>query len=172
VNVSDHEPPLITPPPSLVNISVEPGIAGADSAGVLGKLVYSDNCGIQSVSNDAPALYPHGTTVVTWTVSDIHGNGSTAVQTVQVTEDPSRVDHQANSKLLAYPNPVGGKLHIRSDSPMQSVKLYSISGSMMSSTDAVGSSEFMLDVSDMPKGLYLLLVNTGERSVVQKIEVR
>ncbi len=40
----------------------------------------SDNCGVASVSNDyngttdASDTYPVGTTTVTWTVTDIHGN--------------------------------------------------------------------------------------------------
>src|SRR3569833_2600978 len=44
------------------------------------------NCGVHSVSNDHPSSsYPVGTTTVTWTVTDVHGNTNTATQTVTVT---------------------------------------------------------------------------------------
>ena len=46
--------------------------------------VTSDNCGVLSVTNDAPATFPVGITTVTWTVNDIHGNSNTCQQTVTV----------------------------------------------------------------------------------------
>jgi hypothetical protein len=38
------------------------------------------------VTNNAPALFPLGTTPVTWTVKDASGNSATATQTVTITE--------------------------------------------------------------------------------------
>jgi hypothetical protein len=51
---------------------------------VLGSPVTADNCSVASVTNDAPAVYPLGTTVVTWTVTDGSGNTAAGVQTVTV----------------------------------------------------------------------------------------
>lgn len=52
---------------------------------VLTPPVTSDNCGVASVSNNHPSTtYPLGVTLVTWTVTDIHGNASTAEQKVTV----------------------------------------------------------------------------------------
>ncbi len=39
------------------------------------------------VNNHASNIYPVGTTTVTWTVTDIHGNQSTATQTITVTDN-------------------------------------------------------------------------------------
>jgi hypothetical protein len=53
----------------------------------------NDNCGVASISNDitgtsdATATYPVGTTTVTWTVTDIHGNTNTCTQDITVTDD-------------------------------------------------------------------------------------
>lgn len=83
VTVSDNEAPSITAPASITTNTD----TGSDKATVsLGTATASDNCGVQSVTNDAPAQFPLGTTTVTWTVTDIHGNTSTATQTVTVVD--------------------------------------------------------------------------------------
>ncbi|MDF1573651.1 MAG: HYR domain-containing protein, partial [Bacteroidales bacterium] len=52
-----------------------------------------DNCGVATVLNDyngtadASGTYPVGTTTVTWTVTDIHGNTNTCTQDITVTDD-------------------------------------------------------------------------------------
>ena len=55
---------------------------------VLGTPITSDNCGLADVSNDAPPVFPAGTTVVTWTVTDNAGNSSTASQNVTINAVP------------------------------------------------------------------------------------
>ena len=57
----------------------------------LGNPITGDNCGVASTINDAPATFPVGTTTVTWTVTDIHGNTATCTQDVTVNdnEDPT-----------------------------------------------------------------------------------
>lgn len=80
VTVTDNEAPVITAP-------ADKEISGYCSpvSVSLGTPVTHDNCGVALVSNDAPALFPVGTTIVTWTVTDIHGNAATATQRVTIT---------------------------------------------------------------------------------------
>lgn len=61
--------------------------AGSCSATVtLGQPESSDNCGVQTVTHDqGDDIFPVGETIVTWTVTDIHGNEATATQKVTVT---------------------------------------------------------------------------------------
>ncbi|HAH22727.1 MAG TPA: hypothetical protein DCL77_03005, partial [Prolixibacteraceae bacterium] len=48
----------------------------------------ADNCGILSVTNDHPSTtYPIGTTIVTWTATDIHGNINACEQNVTVADN-------------------------------------------------------------------------------------
>ncbi|HEX6916287.1 MAG TPA: HYR domain-containing protein [Chitinophagaceae bacterium] len=90
VIVTDNENPSITAP-ATVSVNNDPGVCSATVAG-LGSPVTGDNCGVASVTNDHPsAVYPVGTTVVTWTVTDIHGNSSTATQNVVVTDNEQPV---------------------------------------------------------------------------------
>lgn len=80
VIISDTVKPTITAP---ANISAAAYRGACDGSGVsLGTPVTADNCGVATVTNDAPATFPEGTTTVTWTVTDIHGNTATATQTV------------------------------------------------------------------------------------------
>jgi len=81
VTVVDNEAPVITCPESLVLCDTEPV--------VLGQATATDNCGIQSITNNAPATFPVGITNVTWTALDIHGNTSTCIQTVTIIAHPT-----------------------------------------------------------------------------------
>ena len=85
VVVTDTEKPTITAP-AMVSVVNIPGTCAASVN--LGTPVTGDNCGVATVTNNAPALFPVGTTVVTWTVTDIHGNVTdTATQTVVVIDN-------------------------------------------------------------------------------------
>ncbi len=84
VTVFDNEKPTITAPAS-ISVNNDAGICGAVVA--LGTPVTGDNCGVASFINNALAVYPVGTTTVTWTVTDIYGNSQTATQSVTVSDN-------------------------------------------------------------------------------------
>jgi hypothetical protein len=57
----------------------------------------SDNCGVATITNNAPASFPVGTNIVTWTVRDSAGNTATCNQTVIVTDtQPPQIVCAAN----------------------------------------------------------------------------
>ncbi|MBI3136138.1 MAG: HYR domain-containing protein [Bacteroidetes bacterium] len=85
VVVTDNENPTITCPAD-VAVNNDPGLCTASSVS-LGTPTTNDNCGVATVTNDAPATFPVGTTTVTWTVTDIHGNSITCTQDVVVTDN-------------------------------------------------------------------------------------
>ena len=72
VTIVDSSAPIITPPADIISDSC---------VIVLGDPVVNDNC-TYTISNNAPATFPIGNTVVTWTVSDSSGNTSSATQNV------------------------------------------------------------------------------------------
>src|SRR4029079_4364736 len=85
VTVTDNEAPTITAA-APVSVNNDAGVCSASVT--LTAPTTADNCGVQSVSNDHPSSsYPVGTTTVTWTVTDVHGNTNTATQTVTVTDN-------------------------------------------------------------------------------------
>ena len=88
VVVEDSEVPTIVPP---ADITLSTDLGSCEAANVsLGNATTSDNCGVGSVTNDAPASFTVGTTQVTWTVVDAAGNTAAATQnvTIQDTQVP------------------------------------------------------------------------------------
>jgi hypothetical protein len=81
--VVDETAPTISAPPAVA--------AGTDAAScsasnvALGAPQTADNCSV-TVTNNAPAVFPVGTTTVTWTATDAAGNAATATQAVTVTD--------------------------------------------------------------------------------------
>ncbi|MDX1720318.1 MAG: HYR domain-containing protein, partial [Salegentibacter mishustinae] len=85
VTVEDNEAPTITAPPDLV---IDSDTGSCDATNVsLGSSTTNDNCGVDSVVNDAPASFPLGETTITWTVTDDAGNTATDTQTVTVEDN-------------------------------------------------------------------------------------
>ena len=88
VAVGDFEAPVAVCAPGVT----APTDEGECSATViLEEPAASDNCGIASVTNDAPESFPLGATTVTWTVTDDAGNETTCTQDVTVVDVESPV---------------------------------------------------------------------------------
>lgn len=86
ITVSDNQKPLIKAP-ATVSVVNNNGTCSAEISS-LGTPEVSDNCGIANITNNAPAIFPIGSTTVVWTVTDIHGNVSdTSHQTVIVIDN-------------------------------------------------------------------------------------
>ena len=85
VTVRDAEPPTITCPTNLV-VSTDAGQCFATGVNLGVPLAMNDNCGILTVTNNAPTQYPKGVTTVTWTAEDTSGNLRTCAQTVTVND--------------------------------------------------------------------------------------
>jgi hypothetical protein len=84
LTVVDAQPPVVTAP-AAITIAAPVGSCSV-SAPVLGTATATDNCaGVSSVSNNAPASFPVGTTLVTWTATDAAGNVGLSTQNVTVT---------------------------------------------------------------------------------------
>jgi len=102
VTVRDTLAPDLTPPPDLTLTCASTGGTSAD----IGTATVTDACdAAPAVSNDAPALFSTGDTLVTWTATDSAGNTASAVQTVSVVGDgPTQVDATATPDQLWPPN--------------------------------------------------------------------
>ena len=91
VTVSDNEQPVLAGMPSNITQSND---AGDCSAAVsFTAPTASDNCAIASFSGDAASgdTFPVGTTTVTYTATDIHGNSTTGSFQITVTDDEAPV---------------------------------------------------------------------------------
>ncbi|HJQ31504.1 MAG TPA: Ig-like domain-containing protein [Pyrinomonadaceae bacterium] len=108
VTVNDNTPPTITAPANIVtnapanscSVSLDPGTP-----------TVGDNCpgatyaGARSDMQPLNAPYPVGTTTITWTATDAHGNSATATQTVTVKDvTPPTITLTTGTIELAPPN--------------------------------------------------------------------
>ena len=84
VTVIDNQNPTITCP-STVNVNADAGLCSASGVS-LGTPVAADNCTSVIITNNAPTIFPLGTTMVTWTVTDGAGRTTSCNQTVNVAD--------------------------------------------------------------------------------------
>ncbi len=90
VTVLDEENPTLEPS---ADITEGATAASCNSVITVPAPATADNCQVASVTNDqngtsdASGVYELGTTIVTWTVTDIHGNEASASQSITVTVD-------------------------------------------------------------------------------------
>ena len=87
ITVADVIPPSIICPPDITTGNSDDG---RNTMVIVDMPITSDNCGVQSVmnsynnTNDASDDYPVGTTVITWTATDLSGNTATCNMSVIV----------------------------------------------------------------------------------------
>jgi hypothetical protein len=87
VTVEDTTPPALTNVPAPVTIEQEELGGTSFPMASFGSPTATDICDVAPVTtHDAPAVYPLGTTTVTFTATDASGNSSTATSTVTVVD--------------------------------------------------------------------------------------
>ncbi|TBV25653.1 hypothetical protein DMZ43_12005 [Meridianimaribacter sp. CL38] len=84
ITVNDVTPPTITCPGD-ITVNADTGLCTASGVS-LGTPTVDDNCGV-GYSNDAPAIFPLGQTIVTWTANDGYSNSTTCTQIVTVVDN-------------------------------------------------------------------------------------
>ncbi|NCI48283.1 HYR domain-containing protein, partial [Sediminibacterium roseum] len=177
ITVVDDLPPTITAPADVTVSAVNCGSLSASGI-TLGTPATADNCGLSTITNNAPAVYPVGTTDVTWTATDKYGNVSTAVQHVTVTSTeinitgnnttiasgdatPSVADHTdfndavigtPTAKIFTIQNTGSSPLHVSAVN--SSNALFAVSGITLPATIAANASAtFVVTFSTNTPGL-------------------
>jgi len=112
IEIIDFTPPVLTVSPDVTAEQTELGGARPDIGQATAVDDFDPN---PTVTNDAPVLFPLGTTDVTWTAEDRLGNVSTATQTVTI-EDTT-------SPQIAAPSDVRAEQTSRPGTPADLVNL-------------------------------------------------
>lgn len=69
-------------------------------------------------------------------------------------------------KMLFYPNPANEMIHLLHEG-LNFVRIYDISGNLL--FDSPASSSKTIDISFLKKGVYLVVANTADQTVSQKL---
>jgi hypothetical protein len=85
VEVEDNEAPTIICP-NAITVNTDAGECTATEPN-LGTPTTNDNCGVASVTDNAPTTFTVGTTTVVFTVIDLSDNTATCTQTVEVEDN-------------------------------------------------------------------------------------
>jgi hypothetical protein len=138
---------------------------GSSSEVQFGQTLY---IGLATASNYNPV-----TTVANYSDVVIVKNGITAKssQTSSKTASKTAPAEESNvSSFSMYPNPVVNSLNIElSDSSIQSVGVFSFLGKIMRTVNMRSASkQTALDVTNLPKGLYILKISTTDGQVLTK----
>ncbi|MFN0035849.1 MAG: HYR domain-containing protein [Saprospiraceae bacterium] len=75
VTVSDTQAPTITCPANILK-GADFGDCSANLGNTIGTVTSQDNCGVTSVTNNNPGIFPVGVTIVTWIAKDGPNSGS------------------------------------------------------------------------------------------------
>ncbi len=102
VTVVDTTPPNLTVPDDVTAECASP----AGTAVNIGNAISADVCdSMVTLSNDAPALFPLGETLVTWTALDDDGNATQVTQVVTIEDTiPPEITVELDSGSLWPPN--------------------------------------------------------------------
>ena len=74
------------------------------------------------------------------------------------------------TSLNVFPNPASEQLNVTCEEPMQSLALFNTAGQRVRQMEPCGS-EVQIPLSSLPRGLYLLRVQTANGSAVRKVVV-
>jgi len=97
ISVIDNVKPVFTrvPASQTISVCVNPN---------LGTVAATDNCGTPMIKSDAPAKFPLGKTVVTWTATDAAGNNTTVSRTITAILGDSRSCCPAGTRIIVGTN--------------------------------------------------------------------
>ena len=148
ITVSDTEKPRIKAP-ALVSVVNDPGQCGAVINNI-GTPLTQDNCGVASVTNDHPSKnYPVGTTIVTWTVTDIHGNVTdTAKQKVRVIDNELPTINVANISVNNDAGICGATIILAAPTTNDNCGIASVTNDHPSTFFPVGATDVVWTVTD------------------------
>ncbi len=178
VTVVDIENPVIICPPDTI-IESDPGSSSATGVNP-GVAVVSDNCGVLSVTHDGVEPYPVGTTLLTWTVTDVNGNTEICYQALEVTPYVGyEVMHIETSHLSVIPNPATEIFTVTfgiTESTFVSLKIVDVFGNekaIILFEDELNKGSHSISISaetyHLSKGLYVLVFTTDQDRLIRKI---
>ncbi len=139
----------------------------------IGDILVSDNCAIQSIiQSPLPnQQVSEGIQTITVTVEDVNSNFNTCSFELNV-ETILGIQSQNDFSINVFPSPVKDILNINIGTEsinVHNVKLYSLSGNLITTKTVSTSESFIMDLSYLPASLYFLSIETDSGFTVKNI---
>lgn len=139
------------------------------SAAIVKKVKSNTNPAAVSAAinaNDELVITPQGSGIATIVIS-FNSNGKVVDKTLSVTSSSSVLSTAETKKLefSMYPNPATDVLNIKSQEKVLSVSVYDLSGKLIN----VPFSNGQVNVSMLPKGIYMVIAKTEKAVYQQKL---
>ncbi|WP_158648429.1 T9SS type A sorting domain-containing protein, partial [Candidatus Symbiothrix dinenymphae] len=103
-------------------------------------------------------------TVTATSTVEASKKGSASVTVTEATEIPQTTAAQSIASLQIYPNPAKDELNIRTEQPVERVEIVDIAGRIVLSTNTN-----IINVSHLPKGVYLVRIAIAGQSITRRI---
>lgn len=81
-------------------------------------------------------------------------------------------ESELNNGLSLYPNPTSDFINISGREIIESVQIYSMSGSVIFNNKAFNQKHVSIDVSNLDKGTYIALIHTASASISKKFIIK
>lgn len=127
------------------------------------KITFSGSGNIRTVKA-VPEINQTGNTTITVVVSDIHNESDSTMFNVKVDSCIQVGMRQENmNEITLAPNPVDNTLLIRGTHEVKEYRILNANGQLIDSGAIAINSE--IDLSDLFPGMYLLLIDQGEKAI-------
>ncbi len=141
------------------------------------------NWAVNDKAEGASAVRPGSSTTGGWTTSDLTPSGTfvrdiirswvgSGARTAEVGPEIMELRPVNDALFKFFPNPTSSTLFIEGDRGRDAdVFVYDMNGRLMLK-QTISDSKSALDVSSFKKGVYVFIINDGDRMIVEKIDVK
>ena len=70
-----------------------------------------------------------------------------------------------------YPNPASDFVYLKAEEAVQSIRIFNQSGQVLKSSEGLSLSDQKIDVSNLPSGVYTLIIETGSGFISEKLMI-
>jgi hypothetical protein len=129
---------------------------------------YGDGMGGSWWSGVDPGHVTITNTTTSEVYLDLDGDAYTYDEEVEFCLGTSDIATENTSSIGIYPNPAKDIFTVSSDLEIVNINIYSIVGELIDSKN-VSSNSFTYDAKDLAEGVYVIVTNTEESTIKQKI---
>lgn len=83
--------------------------------------------------------------------------------------NPSGIEEDNLSQISIYPNPSTGEIGINTNNPLSNISLYNLIGELVWSKSSITNKNISINLSHLPKGVYLAKIAAENKEITKKV---